>query len=399
MASYHLSCSNISRGQGRSATAAAAYRAATRIEDTRTGESFDFRRKKGVLFTETTAPDGAALDAATLWNGAEAAEKKKNARTAREWEGALPAELDAEAQKKLAQDFARAVQTRYGVAATLAIHAPNRQGDQRNFHFHLLTTTREYKNGELGSKTRILDDKVTGGQEIEAVRQLWQDQCNRALEEAGSAARVSCKSLAAQGRKDAPTIHIGPTAMTMERKGKKTLRGNINRQIKAQRQARREILLEIKRIKEEQQQLELENIKESKDNKEQNLIAYNSQMFDIMGKYNEESPRTAIEAQKMARRVALRLRAIGLEKEDVQAIIETGLAHTGTQDADIQAEGIAEYAFSEHGTAALQGPREQVQEWRILHEQARDAHDTPSNLYTRPAEDTADQDRHGARMK
>ena len=52
MAIYHLSVKAISRSAGRSATAAAAYRAATRIEDERTGLVHDYSRKAGVLHRE-----------------------------------------------------------------------------------------------------------------------------------------------------------------------------------------------------------------------------------------------------------------------------------------------------------------------------------------------------------
>ena len=56
MASYHLCCKVISRGQGRSATAAAAYRAAERILDRRTGIEHDYSRKQGVVRSEVLLP-------------------------------------------------------------------------------------------------------------------------------------------------------------------------------------------------------------------------------------------------------------------------------------------------------------------------------------------------------
>ena len=96
MAIYHLSVKTISRSQGRSATAAAAYRAAIEIVDERTGEIHDYQRKGGVECTEIILPDNApdwATDRAALWNAAEQAETRKNSTVAREFEIALPSEL------------------------------------------------------------------------------------------------------------------------------------------------------------------------------------------------------------------------------------------------------------------------------------------------------------------
>ena len=145
MASYHLSAKTISRSQGRSATGAAAYRSGTRIDDERTGTVHDYRRRRGVeatfLLLPADAPDWAS-DRARLWNAAEQAETRKNSTVAREFEIALPAELDAGERRRLAADFARELVARHGCAADVAIHRPGRTGDQRNHHAHILLTTR-----------------------------------------------------------------------------------------------------------------------------------------------------------------------------------------------------------------------------------------------------------------
>ena len=94
MADYHLSVKTVSRSDGRSATAAAAYRSGAQIVDERTGEVHDYRRKSGVvsatLFVPEDAPEWAA-DRESIWNAAEASEKRKNSTVAREFEVALPA--------------------------------------------------------------------------------------------------------------------------------------------------------------------------------------------------------------------------------------------------------------------------------------------------------------------
>ena len=154
MAIFHLDVSTISRSAGRSAVAAAAYRAGARLLDARTGEVFDFARRHGIAQSFIAAPAGApawADDRNALWNAAEAAETRKNSTVAREWLVALPAELDAEARAQLVRDLAAELVRRYGVAVDAAIHAPSERGDDRNHHAHLLTSTRTLTAVGLGA--------------------------------------------------------------------------------------------------------------------------------------------------------------------------------------------------------------------------------------------------------
>ena len=201
MASYHLSVKTIQRSAGRSATAAAAYRHAERIACEREGRVHDYRAKSGVETSFLLAPLDApawAHHRQALWNAAEARETRSNSVTAREWELALPAELDGEGRRLLVEGFARELVARYGVAADVAIHAPHREGDQRNWHAHVLTTTRSLTAEGLTDKTRVLDAKQTGGPEIEHMRARWAEMQNHALEQHGHEARVDHRSLAAQ---------------------------------------------------------------------------------------------------------------------------------------------------------------------------------------------------------
>jgi len=154
VAIYHLSVKAISRSAGRSVVAAAAYRAGQELTDERQGLTHDYTRKQGVEDAFIVAPDGAdwAQDRNALWNAAEAAEKRKDAKTGREYELALPAELGAGERKELARDFARELVARYGVVADVAIHEPGREGDNRNHHAHILTTTRTAGGGWSGGQ-------------------------------------------------------------------------------------------------------------------------------------------------------------------------------------------------------------------------------------------------------
>lgn len=237
MASYHLSVKTIKRSAGRSATAAAAYRVGERIECQREGRVHDYTRKQGIEETFIVAPKDApdwATDRSRLWNEVEASETRRNSVTAREWELALPSEISAEDRSQITRDFAQELVSRYGVAVDVAIHAPHREGDQRNFHAHVLTSTRKLGAEGFTAKTRVLDSAKTGGVEIEQMRGLWADLQNRALERAGEAERVDHRSLEAQReaaleRGDAltaeeldrdPELKLGPAANSMERRAK-----------------------------------------------------------------------------------------------------------------------------------------------------------------------------------
>lgn len=242
MAIFHCQAKAISRAAGRSATAAAAYRAGVCLQDERTGEVHDYTRKKGVEHSEIITPDGSTTTREQLWNAAESAEKRKDAKVAREWEIALPEELTNEERIEVAREFAKAVSATYGVAADLCIHAPGKDGDQRNHHAHILTTTRSYQNGQLGGKTRVLDSPKTSGKEVESMRRVWADIANRALEKAGHEARIDPRSLKNQGIEDRkPTRHMGPAATAMERRGIQTERGDLNRAAATPSQERAEL--------------------------------------------------------------------------------------------------------------------------------------------------------------
>ena len=220
MASYHLSVKTVSRATGRSAPAAAAYRTASRIENERDGMTHDYTRRSGVEASFIVVPAGAAWaqDRSALWNAVEAAEKRKDAKVAREYELALPHELTPNARRALTAGFAREVVSRFGVAADVAIHAPHPEGDQRNWHAHVLTTTRVVEAEGLGAKTRELDVVQTSGPAVEALRELWAVQVNHALERIQSAARVDHRSFARRGEDLVATQHLGPAAAGIERK-------------------------------------------------------------------------------------------------------------------------------------------------------------------------------------
>ena len=221
MAIYHLNAKVISRSKGQSATAAAAYRAAAKISDQRTGLTFDYTRKKGVAATEIVAPDHApdwVRDRSQLWNAAELIEKRKNSRTARELDIALPVELNPQQQRELVRGFVTEQLVSQGLVADVAFHNLN----SHNPHTHILLTTRPIEAAGFGAKDRNLDRKNF----LLELRESWQIHANRALEQAGADQRLDGRTLEAQGLNRLPQIHLGPNVAAMMGKNLATERGD-----------------------------------------------------------------------------------------------------------------------------------------------------------------------------
>jgi hypothetical protein len=226
MVQYHLSVKTVSRSSGRSAPAAAAYRSGTMIMNERDGVVHDYSSRGGVdrkNGTFVVAPEGAtwALERAVLWNASEKSETRRNSTLAREYELGLPHELSQDERISLCRRFAEWLVGEYCVAVDVAIHEPSRSGDNRNWHAHILTTTRTCGPAGLGPKTRILDDRATGPIEVERIRATWASMSNEALESAGIDERVTHLGHRARGLDQAPTRHLGPVATAIERREKR----------------------------------------------------------------------------------------------------------------------------------------------------------------------------------
>jgi len=204
MAIYHCSIKSISRGQGHSVTAAAAYRAGIRIEDDTTGLIHDYTRKKGVVSVDMLAPADAptwVADPSMLWNAAEVAETRKNARVGREMIVALPHEMSDTQRRELAIGIGQMLVGRYMVATQIALHAPDKGGDQRNYHAHILFTSRQIGAEGLGAyAAKVLDDFKQGRREVTALRATVAEIMNQHLERGGYSERVDARSLVDQNQ-------------------------------------------------------------------------------------------------------------------------------------------------------------------------------------------------------
>lgn len=276
MAIYHLSVKPISRAGGRSATAAAAYRSGELVHDLTSDEVFDYTRKRGVEHSEIVLPTAAARadinwarDREALWNAAEIAEVRKDARVAREYEVALPHELNRGQRVELVRAFAGELANRYGVAVDFSIHLPHRSGDDRNHHAHIMTTTREVTATGLGPKAAIewsdTDRRKKGLEpaktEVKTIRERWAALTNDHLLQRGLEVRVDHRSLAEQGIDREPQSHLGPAVSGMERRGMETEVGKrISWEMQAAAQARLERAAEIGKLAREREQLQLSTL-------------------------------------------------------------------------------------------------------------------------------------------
>lgn len=221
----------VSRKTGRSSVAAAAYRSGTSLHNDKEGQTYDFSRRSGVVHAEIVIPKGSgaewAYDRNALWNAVEAKENRKDSRVAREFEIALPHELDENEREELARTFSQELADKFGAAVDFAIHKPDPLGSEKNFHAHVLMTTRKVTAEGLNEKTLIElknavllnKDLPTTFLQMKEVRLAWELIANEALERAGIDARIDHRSHVERGLELAPTRHIGVHATAIQRQG------------------------------------------------------------------------------------------------------------------------------------------------------------------------------------
>jgi MobA/MobL family len=231
VADYRLSVQTISRADGRNAVAAAAYRAGEELSNERNGQTYDYTRRGGVLHTEIIAPETApdwVHDRERLWNEAERSELRINSRVAREVQLSLPHELTAEQRKELVTEFVRDNFVAKGMVADVAIHAPSKDGDQRNYHAHVMLTTRIITPNGFTEKQRDWNSTEV----LSEWRENWATAQNRHLTRAlgARAPQVTHKSYAEQGIDKIPGHHLGPGAAAMERRHQASRRGDLHRE-------------------------------------------------------------------------------------------------------------------------------------------------------------------------
>jgi len=228
---YHLSVKYFSRRKGQSIVAAAAYRSGDRLNDRYYGVTHDFTVKGGIVYTNILLPAGASeklSEREILWNAVEQSEKRRDARLAREVEGALPADLALAEHIQMVERYVTANFTALGMIADIAIHDKG----TGNPHMHILLTTRTVDSDGFGLKNREWDKR----ENVTLWRREWANMQNREFERKGLEKRVNHESYIVQDSKREPTIHLGYRVKELERSGIETDRGNENHRIIQERE-------------------------------------------------------------------------------------------------------------------------------------------------------------------
>ena len=272
IAIYHCSIKIVSRGKGKSAVAAAAYRSGEKLTNEWDGLTHDYTKKGGVVHSEILLPAHAPpafSDRSTLWNSVELSEKSNNAQLAREVEIALPVELSREEQTRLVREYCSSQFVSKGMIADFNLHDTG----GGNPHAHILLTMRpldekgawlpkskkEYVLDENGEKIRLPSGRYktrkvdlvdwNNRENAEVWRRAWADLANEFLAQNNRPERIDHRSYERQGIDQIPTVHVGVSATQMEKKGIVTERGELNRNIKAANRILREIRRLVRGLK------------------------------------------------------------------------------------------------------------------------------------------------------
>ena len=252
----HFKITIVKRSQGQSAVAGAAYQSGERLFSEYDQRTKFYNKKKELVHAEimlpSYAPPGYA-DRATLWNAVEAVENQWNSQLARRIVLAFPVEVPKEQYLSMIKEFCQEQFVSKGMLADFAIHD---KGDG-NPHAHILLTIRAMdEHGKWLPKARKVYDLDENGERIrlasgnwkchkentvdwndqkyaEVWRHGWETITNRYLEAAGRPERVDLRSFERQGIQQIPTVHLGPAAHQMEKRGVETFLGNLNRDIRA----------------------------------------------------------------------------------------------------------------------------------------------------------------------
>ena len=272
MAIYHCSIKIGSRSNGQSAIAAAAYRSGDKLKDNETGQISDYTKKSGIVFSEISLCDNAPAeysDREILWNSVHSIEKNKNSRLWREFEVALPKELNREEQKDTVRRFVKGLNEQ-GMCVDWSLHD---KGDG-NPHAHIMATVRSItEDGKWAPKSRKVYDLDENGQRIfqkidksgrkqykshkddyndwnktervEEWRASWADCCNAMLSEEN---KIDHRSYERQGIDQIPTIHEGYAARKIAAAGGTSERVEINNEIREKNNLLRKLAEQLKQI-------------------------------------------------------------------------------------------------------------------------------------------------------
>ena len=351
-------------------TSASAYRAGTKVYDDELGETFDYTKKRGVVFSEVLLCANAPqefTDREKMWNSVQAIEKAKNSQLCREVEVALPVELSREEQVRLVREYIQENFTSKGMCADWALHD---KGDG-NPHAHILLTVRPIKsNGEWGAKRKdsyALDDKGnkipvidlnTGKQKIgsrgrkmwerisipstdwndqsraEEWRKGWADACNKYLQ---GRTRIDHRSYVRQGKKQLPTMHEGYVARKIAKRGKKSTIIEYNAKVRRTNDYSQATEQDLQAVEAELKQLEaeLEKLKSEQKGRKKNEL--NARIAELLGRGSrtDSQPISRSQTQVRTANQPIRTPEQSTESSDTDALIRQAEAVGASAKADV----------------------------------------------------------------
>lgn len=237
-ANLHLNA--ISRGGGKNAVAAsayrsgssvvacAAYRSGEKLEDERYNKTHDYSKKENVLHAQIITPEHAPewmKDREKLWNAVEAGEKRKDAQLAKEGVLVLPRNMDHEQHKQVVEGWIDDNITSRGLVADYAIHEPDASDGGKNPHAHVMFNLRPVEqDGSFGKKlTGYKDGGIDSREVLQEMRTSYQDHLNRVSAQNGdNQVTFDLRSYREKGINRTPQPKIGPKVTYLEKQGYQT---------------------------------------------------------------------------------------------------------------------------------------------------------------------------------
>lgn len=226
----HFSVNIISRKDGRSTVAAAAYRSDQKLYDERNQRSFQFRKHEikpeSFILAPSHAPEW-VTDRERLWNEVEKVEKRWTSQLSREVLIAIPDDLHQEQQTELVKTFVQSQFVEKGMVVDVNIH----RDKSHNPHAHIMLTMRPFnEDGTWGEKrpfTGRLDEKGKKiyqdnpwdhKENVQNWRNNYQELVNKTYERLNLERRFDLRSYERQGRDEIGTVHLGHVAAGMEKR-------------------------------------------------------------------------------------------------------------------------------------------------------------------------------------
>lgn len=250
----HFKITIAKRSENKSVVAGAAYQSGERLFSEHDRKVKNYTGKKEVVHSEILLPPNAPeeyRDRATLWNAVEKVENQWNSQLARRIVIAIPKEIPPYQHAQLIREYCQEQFVSKGMCADFAIHD---KGDGNPYAHIMLTMRAIGEDGKWLPKSRKVYDLKENGQRIklpsgswkshkedtvdwndrkyaEIWRHEWEVSANKYLEANNRPERLDMRSYARQGLDKIPTVHLGPEAAGLERKGIRTNKGDLNREI------------------------------------------------------------------------------------------------------------------------------------------------------------------------